>query len=309
VFRTPRRACLGANCLAGLLFRDHAVIDAHRAALDAIAAAGFGVTEISHPGLLSLKEAPLVRRHAEQIGLEIRAVHAPPMRRDPTLARQREAAALAAELGAAILVVHVSSLRFVSPDPAVRARARERDLLRMEMLYDLCAPLGLTLGIENGKHPHHPDYLLSLLHALDGGASPAQPNLSDPSEQSDPSDPSLTSSPPQLPASRVVNSSSPVGLVFDSGHAALRGGDPVQVARAMLPRLVHTHLHDNHGTRDEHLTPGDGLINWPALLTLLHEGGYAGARLLELQVRPGWQPEHWRRELAKGWNVLSFSPH
>src|SRR5713226_150078 len=123
-----RDACFGANCLAALYLRDHPVLDAHRAALDAVAAAGFSVTEISHPRLLPLYEAPHVRRHAEEIGLAIRAVHAPPMRRDATLGRQRDAAALAAELGATILIVHVSSLRFASPDPAARAMARERDL-------------------------------------------------------------------------------------------------------------------------------------------------------------------------------------
>jgi sugar phosphate isomerase/epimerase len=294
---SPLTPSLGANCLAALFLRDHPVLDAHRAALDAVAAAGFGVTEISHPRLFPVQEAPLLRRHAEEIGLVIRAVHAPPMRRDPTLGRQRHAAALAAELGAAILVVHVSSLRFASADPAARARARERDLSRLESLAASCAPLGLTLGLENGKHPRHAEYLLSLLQALEGSAGAGE---------AAPPDPSITSSPHHPPALRVpVTSSVPAGLVFDSGHAALRGGDPLPVARAMLPRLVHTHLHDNRGARDDHLTPGDGLIDWPALLSLLQEGGYTRARLLELQPRPGWSPEHWQRELAKGWNLLS----
>src|SRR6266571_1594967 len=148
-------ASLGANCLAALFLQRYTTIDAHCAALDAVAVAGFGVTEISHPRLLPLQEAPLVRRHAEEIGLVIRAVHTPPMRRDSTLARQRETAALAAELGAAILIVHASSLRFASPDPTVRARARERDLRQLEALAAFSTPLGLTLGLENGKHPRH----------------------------------------------------------------------------------------------------------------------------------------------------------
>src|SRR5205807_10338386 len=80
-----RDACLGANCLAALFLQRYSTIDAHRAALDMVAGAGFGVTEITHPRLLPLQEAPLVRRHAEELGLAIRAVHAPPMRRDSTL--------------------------------------------------------------------------------------------------------------------------------------------------------------------------------------------------------------------------------
>src|SRR2546425_10317122 len=165
------RNSLGANCLAALFLSDHPVLDAHRAALDAVAGASFGVTEISPPGLLFSQDAPLLRRHAEEIGLAIRAVHAPPMRRDSTLARQRETAALAAALGAAILIVHVSSLRFASPDPVIRARARERDLRQLEALAAFCTPLGLTLGLENGKHPRHADYLLSLLQTLEGSPS------------------------------------------------------------------------------------------------------------------------------------------
>src|SRR5690349_17789778 len=102
-------AALSANCLAGLFLAGRSVVDAHRAALDSLAAAGFSLTEISSPGLLPYSEAARVRQHAEEIGVAIRAVHAPPMRRDPTLARQRAAAELAAGLGAQILVVHVSS--------------------------------------------------------------------------------------------------------------------------------------------------------------------------------------------------------
>lgn len=306
IFGEGEQTILGANCLAVLFLQDHPVLDAHRAALDAVAAAGFGVTEISHPRLLSLRDAPLLRRHAAEIGLAILAVHAPPMRRDPILARQRESALLAAELGAAVLIVHVSSLRFASPDPAARTLARERDLARLEALRRFCAPLGLTLGLENGKHPRHAEYLLGLLAALEERIG---------ADQAASSPPAITSTPRHPPAARAgarsagpvpgVTPASAAGLVFDSGHAALRGGDPLPVARAMLPRLLHTHLHDNHGARDEHLTPGNGGIDWPALLTLLEEGGYTGARLLELQPRPGWRPEHWQRELAKGWRVLS----
>ena len=30
-------------------------------------------------------------------------------------------------------------------------------------------------------------------------------------------------------------------------------------------RIVSMHVHDNHGTKDEHLWPGDGTIDWPAV--------------------------------------------
>jgi sugar phosphate isomerase/epimerase len=257
---------LGANCLVTAFLDGRTLLDAHRTTLEALAVARFSVTEISQPGLLPHRDATIVRDHAEQLGVEIRAVHAPPMRRDPTLARQRAAARLAAELGASVLVVHVSSLRFASPHPAVRTEARERDLRCLDTLAAICQPLGLTLGLENGKHPAHSAYLLTLLEAL-------------------------TPSPP-------------AGLVFDAGHAAL-GGDPVTVAQAMQPRLVHTHLHDNHGARDEHLAPGDGRIDWPTLLDCLSSGSYTGPLLLELRPRRGASAADWQQELARGRKVLS----
>ena len=40
-------------------------------------------------------------------------------------------------------------------------------MIGLETLCRLCTPLGLTLGLENGKHPRHADYLLSLLQTLD----------------------------------------------------------------------------------------------------------------------------------------------
>jgi sugar phosphate isomerase/epimerase len=284
---------LGANCLAALFLDSHTLLDAHRAALDYVAAAGFPLTEISHPELLPVKDAARVRRHAQAAGVRVRAVHAPPMRRDPTLAGQRDAALLAAELGATILVVHVSSLRFASPDPAIRASARDRDLQRLHTLATLCHPLGITLGLENGRRPHHPDYLLSLLDALDG-AAPA------PSHKEEAPSGNQTAIPPSF-----ITPSPPAGLVFDAGHAALRGGDPLQAAERMLPRLLHTHLHDNHGARDEHLVPGDGLIDWPALLGCLSSGGYTGALMLELHPRRAGNVVRWQHDLARGQKSLS----
>jgi sugar phosphate isomerase/epimerase len=266
-----------------------------------VASVGFTLTEISHPGLLPLSYTATVRDHALQLGVAIHAVHAPPMRRDPTLDRQRQAARLAAELGATVLVVHVSSLRFASLDPAIRAAARDRDLRRLEALAVFCHPLGITLGLENGKHPHHATYLLDLLDALE---SEAPRQLSPPAQ---PATHALSAAALQ-PAPVTPNARRPTppgfGLVFDSGHAAL-GGDPVTVARAMLPRLVHTHLHDNHGRRDEHLPPGDGTLDWPALLGCLTVGGYAGPLLVELRPHHALTPDDWRQQLTRARNLLS----
>src|SRR5580700_9954561 len=60
-------------------------------------------------------------------------------------------------------------------------------------------------------------------------------------------------------------------LCFDSGHAHIEEG--VQASfDAMRERVVSTHIHDNHGDKDEHLLPFEGTIDWDAALA-----GFASA--------------------------------
>lgn len=55
-----------------------------------------------------------------------------------------------------------------------------------------------------------------------------------------------------------------IGVCLDLGHAHISVG--VQEAMRVLgSRIVSMHVHDNHGTKDEHLWPGDGTIDWPAV--------------------------------------------
>src|SRR6185437_14535119 len=52
-------------------------------------------------------------------------------------------------------------------------------------------------------------------------------------------------------------------LCFDIGHAHI--GDGVSASfEAMREFVVTTHIHDNHGTKDEHLLPCEGTIDWKA---------------------------------------------
>lgn len=57
-----------------------------------------------------------------------------------------------------------------------------------------------------------------------------------------------------------------VGVCFDSGHANLCGHF-TQYASALLPLAVHTHLHDNDGSGDQHKFPGEGNIDWREFAT------------------------------------------
>lgn len=65
-----------------------------------------------------------------------------------------------------------------------------------------------------------------------------------------------------------------VGICFDSGHAQMGpawfgGGGAAAVWDLMQPRIRSTHLHDNHGGKDEHLWPGQGTIAWNELMPRL----------------------------------------
>ena len=71
------------------------------------------------------------------------------------------------------------------------------------------------------------------------------------------------------------------GICLDFGHAHMQG-DVVEAIEAVSGVLVATHVHDNRGTRDEHLAPFDGTIDWAGALIALQKIGYEGTMMLEL---------------------------
>jgi len=79
---------------------------------------------------------------------------------------------------------------------------------------------------------------------------------------------------------------------FDVGHAHLSEGEESErIARSLGPLkelVASTHLHDNHGEKDEHLLPHDGTIDWPPALKLLGALPTADLPLtLELKEKTG----------------------
>ncbi len=70
------------------------------------------------------------------------------------------------------------------------------------------------------------------------------------------------------------------GWCFDTGHANCFGYRPeVLEDCSVVPCSLH--LQDNRGHGDEHLIPGDGTIDWGAMLNALRKVGYAGDCVLE----------------------------
>ncbi len=65
-----------------------------------------------------------------------------------------------------------------------------------------------------------------------------------------------------------------LGICFDSGHAHLPadrfgGGGALETFELLAARVASTHLHDNHGEKDEHLWPGEGRLPFERLLPQL----------------------------------------
>jgi sugar phosphate isomerase/epimerase len=71
------------------------------------------------------------------------------------------------------------------------------------------------------------------------------------------------------------------GICLDYGHAHLMGdlGDAIETISG---HLWTTHVHDNRGTRDDHLVPYAGSINWDAAIMETQKIGYEGVLMFEV---------------------------
>ena len=59
---------------------------------------------------------------------------------------------------------------------------------------------------------------------------------------------------------------------------------PEEMIKILGKDITILHLHDNTGHWDDHLLPGFGNINWPAVFDSLDEIGYAGSYNFELRI-------------------------
>jgi len=72
-----------------------------------------------------------------------------------------------------------------------------------------------------------------------------------------------------------------VGVCLDYGHAHLMT-DVAEAVETVSGHLWTTHVHDNHGKRDEHLVPYGGSINWDEAMMTTQKIGYDGVLMLEV---------------------------
>jgi len=112
-----------------------------------------------------------------------------------------------------------------------------------------------------------------------------------------------------------------VGLLFDTGHAYYGGASsPVELLKKHLKRVVHVHCKDvrpqvveqarNDGwsflsgvINGTFTVPGDGVIDFGAVLGTLHAGGYEGWLVVEAEQDPAVAPSY--AYARKGYDTLA----
>jgi sugar phosphate isomerase/epimerase len=150
--------------------------------------------------------------------------------------------AVASRFGASLVVVHVGVPDSQQPTPGDNSPAAVRRSL--EHLHEVAAGAGVTLAVE--VMPNKLSSAESLVRLIEDDL--------------------------ELPG---------VGICLDVGHANLMG-DVVDAIETVSGHVVTTHVHDNGGTRDDHLLPFEGRINWDSALMGLQKIGYDGALVFEL---------------------------
>lgn len=74
-----------------------------------------------------------------------------------------------------------------------------------------------------------------------------------------------------------------LGFCLDIGHGNTTGQTD-ELIKAFRDRLVNIHIHDNHGEMDEHLTLGEGDIDFKSIISSLK--GYTGNYVIESKSFP-----------------------
>ena len=248
------------GCASVLFSSFHHVPDVDMAhGLRLAADAGFECIEYndqSLPLFFEASDAELrdVRMVADGLGLDFWSVHMPCLNRfalassDPAVMRVsrdtfERTVEVCALMGARQLVVHLL-------DTVGEEKASAEDRLRMAKetlawLRPKAMDAGVTLALENMGRSQSCALMVDLCHELgpDG-----------------------------------------MGVCLDIGHAHASGESPADEACVAGDLLCTLHIHDNNNSgsgRDEHLPPGFGNIDFPALMQALDDVGYDDVFMLE----------------------------
>jgi len=100
-----------------------------------------------------------------------------------------------------------------------------------------------------------------------------------------------------------------VGLLFDSGHMTFAGGNAVEMLKKHASRVCHVHCKDVRPqivklARNRNWSfleavingaftvPGDGAVDFPALIAVLRDSGYSGWLVVEAEQDPVVAPSY-----------------
>jgi sugar phosphate isomerase/epimerase len=173
---------------------------------------------------------------------------------------------LAHDIGAAVLVVHPGDLR----DARFAADFTRLAGEALGRLARRAEQLGVTLAVENCG-PYHA--------GIDRNAEDL--------------------------AALLAHVGSPrLKACLDTGHGAVNG-NLADLVRLLGDAIVHLHVHDNHGQRDEHLPVGRGTIDFSVLLPLLARfDGMAIAEVVWDNRDEGETPEELLHAAQAGWTAV-----
>jgi inosose dehydratase len=229
--------------------------------LSEMRAAGLGATELGPEGFLPPARA---RALLEKNGLQLAAGFVPAVLHDEVdlrggLDAMGASADLIADLGGQMLVLAAAT----SGEGYEAAERLDRDgWSALGRGIDRVVALASDRGLRVALHPHH-------------GTVVERP----------------------ADIQRLMEISE-VGLCLDTGHVLVGGGDPLDLARAAAPRVVHVHLKDVSGPVAEQVAAGrlayrdavrvglyrplgEGDLDVTAVVRVLEQSGYAGWYVLE----------------------------
>jgi sugar phosphate isomerase/epimerase len=156
--------------------------------------------------------------------------------------------AAAAEVGAEIIICHPnsSSQSFTAEDYDV---CRARSVESLSTLAGRAAKAGLKMAVENMPARELPRPGVRVAELLD----------------------------------MIAPLGDGVGICLDTGHSNASGLDAPDEARRAGRKLLCVHIQDNDGKgEDQHLIPGEGTIDWDALVAVLDASSPGCARTFEI---------------------------
>ena len=229
-------------------------------ALQSAARAGLAVVELGTPPRhfdpLNAAQVDEVQRCLERLEIHARSLHAPfGGALDLSSADRHQRLEAVATIRRIAAVLHRLGGEVLVVHPSDVARHTTDPALRLESAADAlgrlgqaCGELGMRLAVETPL-PH-----------LVGGH-------------------------PDEFESLLARLDNDVGVCLDTGHVHL-GHHLTRMIVVAGHRLIHVHVHDNRGTHDDHLAPGEGSVNWEAVFAGLAGVRYEGPLMLELHC-PG----------------------